>query len=268
MGDGLGKLLSTLPIDIADDVAPGGEGLLNLPARRAVAVSKYCCVLQELALRNHLVESGLVDEIVVAPLDLALPRRTGCDRDRQGEPGVTGNEPAGDRGLARSRRRGKHEQKSAPVDQCGAHSMFCTCSRNCSTAALSESPIRVSSISADFEHKVLASRLNSWHKKSKRRPTASSCRSRSVACSICARSRSISSRISERAMSNAISCATRSSGMPGARSARLPSIVRSLSRIAAGCAAAHSTAASTKAIISTSWSRKTAPRRAPSSALA
>ena len=31
--------------------------------------------------------------------------------------------------------------------------MFCTCSRNCSTAAFNESPTRVSSISADFEHK-------------------------------------------------------------------------------------------------------------------
>src|SRR5258708_18904106 len=122
MRDGFGKLLGTLPIDIADDVAPSGEGLLNLPARRAVAVSKYCCVLQELALRNHLVESGLVDEIVVAPLDLALPRRTGCDRDRQGEPGVTGNEPAADRGLSRSRQRGKHTQKTTPVEQRAVHS--------------------------------------------------------------------------------------------------------------------------------------------------
>src|SRR5258707_7023414 len=110
MGDGLGKLLSTLPIDIADDVAPGGEGLLNLPARRAVAVSKYCCVLQELALRNHLVESGLVDEIVVTPLDLALPRRTCCDPDRHVEPGVTVNEPSGYRKLARYRRARQHAE--------------------------------------------------------------------------------------------------------------------------------------------------------------
>src|ERR1700730_3252170 len=111
MRDGFGELLGTLPIDIADDVASSGEGLLNLPARRPVAVSKYCCVLKELALRHHLIEAGLVDEIVVAPLDLDLPRRAGCHRDRQGEPCVTGDEPASDRGLARSRRRGKHEQK-------------------------------------------------------------------------------------------------------------------------------------------------------------
>jgi len=40
------------------------------------------------------------------------------------------------------------------------------------TAAFSDSPIRVSASSLDFEHRVLASRLNSWHRKSKRRPIA------------------------------------------------------------------------------------------------
>src|SRR5277367_1766093 len=64
--------------------------------------------------------------------------------------------------------------------------------------------------------------------------------------------------MSERAISSAISCATRSSGIPGARSAIFANIVFSLSRIAAGCAAAHPAAASTRAAISASWLWSTA----------
>ena len=72
--------------------------------------------------------------------------------------------PEGDDSTSRKprRRRGRGVGR--------AHSRFCTCSRNCSIAALSARPMRVSSISADFEHSVLASRFSSWHRKSSWRP--------------------------------------------------------------------------------------------------
>ena len=60
------------------------------------------------------------------------------------------------------------------------YSMFCTCSRIWSMTALSSSPARVVSPSLDLEHSVLASRLNSWARKSSRRP-AGSCDSSSSA---------------------------------------------------------------------------------------
>ena len=53
-----------------------------------------------------------------------------------------------------------------------AHSMFCTCSRNCSIVAFSFRPVAVSATEADLLHSVLASRLNSWTRKSNRRPIA------------------------------------------------------------------------------------------------
>ena len=56
----------------------------------------------------------------------------------------------------------------------GRHSMFWTCSRTCSTVAFRSRPIRVSSMSADLAHKVLASRLSSWQRKSSWRPTGPS----------------------------------------------------------------------------------------------
>ncbi len=55
------------------------------------------------------------------------------------------------------------------------YSTFCTCSRNCSTAALSSSPILVSSTSFALAHSVLASRLSSWARKSSRRPIGPPC---------------------------------------------------------------------------------------------
>ena len=86
---------------------------------------------------------------------------------------------------------------------------------------LSESmPMRVSSMSADFEQSVLASRLNSWHRKSNLRPTGLSGRasaSRLLACAICAASRSSSSRTSALPTSSATSWAKRSSDSDGAR---------------------------------------------------
>src|SRR3546814_13640600 len=84
-------------------------------------------------------------------------------------------QPARDRRLAGTGGRRQHQHEAAALD-IGFHhrrySMFCTCSRSCSIEDLRSRPMRVSSTSTDLEHSVLASRLNSWQRKSSLRPTA------------------------------------------------------------------------------------------------
>ncbi len=50
--------------------------------------------------------------------------------------------------------------------------MFCTCSRICSISTFISTDTCVSSNAADFEPSVLASRCNSWIRKSSRLPTS------------------------------------------------------------------------------------------------
>src|SRR6266436_6387962 len=71
----LGQLLGSLPVEIADDVPPGNERLLDRPPRRPVAISEDGRMLQERALRNHLVKAAAIEENVVPTLDLALAPR-------------------------------------------------------------------------------------------------------------------------------------------------------------------------------------------------
>src|SRR5215469_9628138 len=134
-------------------------------------MAEYGRVFEQLTPRGHAVELCLVDEMIVATVDLARTARSGCYRNRERQGRVALQQPPGHCRLAGTGRRGQHQQKAAAADcSSGAasltHSRFCTCSRNCSTATLSDRPIRVSSISADFEHSVLASRFSSWHRKS------------------------------------------------------------------------------------------------------
>ena len=77
------------------------------------------------------------------------------------------------RRLAGARGRRQDQHQAAPLDRrrCRCHSTFWTCSRMRSMAPFRSMPMRVSSMSADFEHSVLASRLNSWQRKSNLRPT-------------------------------------------------------------------------------------------------
>ena len=53
-----------------------------------------------------------------------------------------------------------------------AYSMFWTCSRICSMRTFSSTEMRVMSEDTDFEPSVLASRLSSWQRKSRRLPQA------------------------------------------------------------------------------------------------
>ena len=59
------------------------------------------------------------------------------------------------------------------MDAPGHYSIFCTCSRNCSISTFISTAARVVSRSCDFDDRVLASRLSSCIRKSRRRPAGS-----------------------------------------------------------------------------------------------
>src|SRR5271169_2606556 len=117
-------------------------------------------MFEKFAVSDHAVEFSLVDEMVIAAIGLARPAWPRRHRHRQRQGWVALEQKAGDGRLAGAGGRRQHQEKPAAPDRGRlwiqrasrwAHSRFCTCSRNCSTATLSASPIRVSSMSADFE---------------------------------------------------------------------------------------------------------------------
>ena len=129
---------------------------------------------------HHRLEAGQIDEMIIASVDLARPLRARRHRHRQLDvdgrlcsnmrDSVVLPAPEGeDRTSIRPRRATALRFRRARFMP---YSTFCTCSRNCSTAAFSSSPILVSSTSLALAHSVLASRLSSCAKKSSRRPTA------------------------------------------------------------------------------------------------
>ena len=153
-------------------------------ARRAVAVAKNFGPFQQLALFHHRIEAGGIDEMIIAAVDFAAALRPRGDRDREFDLRSALQQHPRQRGLARAGRRRQHEHQAAARNfasisfraaRAMAYSTFCTCSRNCSTAALSSKPILVSSTSFALAHSVLASRLSSCARKSRRRPIAPPC---------------------------------------------------------------------------------------------
>src|SRR5690606_5164820 len=148
-----------------------------------------------LALAHALIVAGR-HEMIVDPFHLARAARPGGHRDGQVDAGIVGEKQPRQGRLSRPGRRGDDEHETTTHGTGGKridHSIFCTCSRNCSTAAFNFKPVAVKLTSFDFEHSVLASRLNSCARKSSLRPTASPACIKSRAAAIWARSRSSSS---------------------------------------------------------------------------
>src|SRR5712691_4834907 len=186
--------------------------------RSAVAVAVHLGALEKLAAAAHGEERRVVDEVVVDAILLARAWRARGVRDGELEARVLPHQRVDQRRLARPRRRGDHEQKPA-------HSMFCACSRICSTRSLSSSAQSDSGWLAAFEASVLASRLSSWAMKSSRLPTAPPCLSVRSASPRCARRRSSSSSTSTLAANTASSARTRSSSaVPSASRSRSASL--------------------------------------------
>src|SRR5205809_881372 len=165
VGIELAHLLRALPVDFEDQVVAALQRIEDHLLRSAVAVAVHLGALEKLAAAAHGEERRVVDEMVVDAVLLARARRSRGVRDGELEARVFPHQRVDQRRLARPRRRGDDEQKPA-------HSMFCTCSRICSTRSLSSSAQSDSGWLAAFEASVLASRLSSWAMKSSRLPTA------------------------------------------------------------------------------------------------
>src|SRR5438105_12031935 len=161
VGIELAHLLRPLPVNFEDQVVAALQRIEDRLLRSAVAVAVDLGALEKLAAAAHGEERRVVDEVVVDAILLARAWRARGVRDGELEARVLPHQRVDQRGLARPRRRGDHEQKPA-------HSMFCTCSRTCSTRSLSSSAQSASCWLAAFEASVLASRLSSWAMKSSR----------------------------------------------------------------------------------------------------
>src|SRR3989442_383801 len=218
VGIELAHLLRALPVDFEDQVVAALQRIEDQLLRSAVAVAVHLGALEKLAAAAHGEECRVVDEMVVDAVLLARARRSRGVRDGEPEARVFPHQRVDQRRLARPRRRGDDEQKPA-------HSMFCTCSRICSTRSLSSSAQSDSCWLAAFEASVLASRLSSWAMKSSRLPTAPPCLSVRSASPRCARRRSSSSSTSTLAANTASSARTRSSSaVPSASRSRSASL--------------------------------------------
>src|SRR3954469_14618687 len=197
-------LLRALPVDFQHHVVAACQRLLDHLARGAVVVAVDLSTLEEFPCVAHAQECRLVDEVVFAAVLLARPRRARGVGDRELEARVVLEQRVDQRALAGAGGRGDDEQFSR-------HSMFCTCSRICSTSTFNSSAQSASGGLAAFEAKVLASRLSSWARKSRRFPAAPPLRRTRSTSARCVRRRSISSSMSTFAANRAISARTRSS---------------------------------------------------------
>ncbi len=111
-----GELLRSLPVEIADDVPPSGERLINWPARRAVAIAEHRRMLEQLSPRHHFVETSLVYEPIIAAIKFTGAGRPSGHRYRQRELRILFDEMPCNRRLARPGRRREDKQQSPPPD--------------------------------------------------------------------------------------------------------------------------------------------------------
>src|ERR1700722_844656 len=79
----LPQLLSSLPINIKQNIAAGLQRFDHRTTRRSVTVAEYFRPFQQLAFFDHGIEAGAIDKMVIAAADLARPFRSGGDRDRK-----------------------------------------------------------------------------------------------------------------------------------------------------------------------------------------
>src|SRR5690606_10150741 len=93
-------LAGALQLDLQHRVPAGGQRLHHRRARGAVAVAGEFRVFEQLAVVDPLRERLAVDEVVVLPVDLALPRGAGGHRDAAEDLRRQVTQDADDAGLA------------------------------------------------------------------------------------------------------------------------------------------------------------------------
>src|SRR6266568_2460828 len=257
VGKGLADLPGALPVDFEHDVQSLRARFADPLARSAVAVSVHLRRFEELAAPEHLLEGLAVDEMVLAPVHLARARRPRGEGDREREPLVLGEHRAHQGRFARAGGRRDDEEVAG-------HSMFCICSRICSISSLNSRLASDRSFETDFEPSVLASRLSSCIRKSRRLPTVPPPLTTRCTSSRCAPRRFSSSATSALTPKSAIASGslgwieTSSDLRRSARSRSiLPSFSPSRERVAANSSRSSRTSA-------TQASRTSAERSSPS----
>src|SRR5581483_10129063 len=176
------NLFGSLHIDIQKQVVMPLLGPVKKFSRGAVAVAEYVGMLQEFIPRHHFLEFRTRHKEIFSSILLLATRIARGVRDREIE---AWDEPfhfIDQCRFAESRGRGNDVNR--------AHSRFCTCSRAFSISDLIARPISVifsaSPASPEvFESKVLASRFNSWSRKSSFLPTSPPWSSRPRKCRTC-----------------------------------------------------------------------------------
>ena len=109
------ELLSSLPVDIEQDVAPFPERVLHRRLGRAVAKAEDRRPFDELILGDQRVEARVVDEMIVDVVDLARPLRPRRCGHRHCHLLIRLQQHPRDRGFAGSGRGGEDDQEAAPL---------------------------------------------------------------------------------------------------------------------------------------------------------
>ena len=110
------ELAGPLPIDIEEHVIARVERGLHGCLRRRIAIAVNLGPLEQLAGPLEPLELGRVDEVVVPTVHLSAPRLARRHGHRHAQAGVGCQQPPCQRGLARARWRGQHQQQAAPRD--------------------------------------------------------------------------------------------------------------------------------------------------------
>ena len=77
LAEGRFELLRALPVDVEQDVAALAQRVLHRLLGRAVAIAEDMRPFDELAVGDHPVELGVVDEMIVDAVDLARAASAG-----------------------------------------------------------------------------------------------------------------------------------------------------------------------------------------------
>ena len=98
-------------VDLQDHIPARGQPVLHEATRRAGTVSDDLGPFEQLARPDHPVESVVVEEEVVDPVDLSRSGGAGRHRDRQRESlGVAGDQLPDDAALPHPRGAGENEE--------------------------------------------------------------------------------------------------------------------------------------------------------------
>src|SRR6476619_4571595 len=111
VGHGLADLAGALEVDLEQGHPPGGQRLLDGPARRAVTGhAVHDGRLEQLPCLHHPLEIGVVDEAVVHTIGLARARCSGGHRDREPHLREVVADVGGDGALADGGRPGEDDE--------------------------------------------------------------------------------------------------------------------------------------------------------------